>query len=170
MGPVGAGEQSTTSMCSKNRAHSWRRHCRMKSGVLRPIPRACRARWERSLVKKSCSRAANLSRALSGRKPLHRPQRKARRARGRLRGGRASPRAMRVSESLAPRQADAASFYTIAFAADQGARWRQESHQRGPRGKFPPKPRRVQIGSGIEQIRHGWFAGNAVAIWGSSRK
>ena len=39
-----------------------------------------------------------------------------------------------------------------------------------PRGKFPRKQRRVQIGSGIEQIRHGWFAGNAVAIWRSSRK
>ena len=31
--------------------------------------------------------------------------------------GWASPRAMRVSESLAPRQADAVSFCTIAFAA-----------------------------------------------------
>src|ERR1700730_18002984 len=38
-----------------------------ESGVLRRIPRACGARWEGSPVKKSCSRAANLSRALSGR-------------------------------------------------------------------------------------------------------
>jgi hypothetical protein len=51
----------------EKRAHSWRRHLNAdENPACSGIPRACRARWERSLVKKSCSWAANLSRALSG--------------------------------------------------------------------------------------------------------
>jgi hypothetical protein len=61
---------------------------------------------------------------------------------------------MRASESLAPRQADAASFCTIAFAGrikalDGGKRRTKEV----PRGKFPPEPRRVQIG--VESSKFG---------------
>jgi hypothetical protein len=38
------------------------------------------------------------------------------------------------------------------------------------RGKFPAKQRRVHIGGGIAQMRHGWFAQNGLAIWRFSGK
>jgi len=75
--------------------------------------------------------------------------------------GRASPRAMRASElAAAARQADAESLPLHNRA--QG--WIEAL------GKFPAKQRRVQIGGGNEQIRHGWFARNGLAIWRFSRK
>ena len=70
--------------------------------------------------------------------------------------GRASPRAMRASELSTARVADAASLCTIALKAgsrrSMAARVKKKEIQRG---KFPAKQRRVQIGGGIEQIRHG---------------
>jgi hypothetical protein len=98
-------------MCSKNRAHS-----------AKALPHE---------IRRAQAHPARLQSAMgeiAGQKIVF--------AGGQL-GGRASPRAMRVSESLAPRQADAVSFLQSRSRPEQGARWRQESHQGGPARKIP---------------------------------
>ena len=81
-------------------------------------------------------------------------------------------RATRASELAAARQADAASFCTNRVQGRIEALHGGKSRKirRSSAGKFPATRRRVHIGGGIEQMRHGWLAQNGLVIWRFSRK